>query len=122
MSNANTSGEMPPNIPDSNTRTYLSPGKILIEHAERAILIFGYFLLLILSINNIYKYVYRRKMYKSYPMLVSYILLFIFCCVTISYEFYMTLKCYEHDCMAVIIRDSTYNTSNVVYLLWKLRQ
>ena len=119
--NANTTGEMPANVPQHNTKTYLSPAKILIEHSERTVLIFGYVLLLILSINNTYQYVIKRKMYKSYPMLISYILLLIFCIVTISYEFFMTLKCTEHDCMDVIIRDSKYHTSNVVYLLWKLR-
>ena len=121
MSNANTSGEMPPTVPESKTIPYLSPGKILIEHSERAVLIFCYFILLILSVNNTYKYVIQRKMYKSYPMLVSYILLLIFCCVTIAYEFFMTLKCAENDCMALIIMDPKTHTANVVYFLWKLR-
>ena len=122
MSNANTSsGEMPSTVPSSKAVAYLSPGKLLIEHSERAVLIFLYLILLGLSIYNTYQYVIKRKMYKSYPMLVSYILLLIFCCVTISYEFFMTLKCSEHDCIAHLIRDPKTGVSNVVYFLWKLR-
>lgn len=102
---SNTSGEMPTSVPDSKAVVYLSPAKILIEHTERAVVIFGYFILLILSAKNTYQYVIKRKMYKSYPMLVSYILLLIFCCITISYEFFMTLRCVPHDCMADMIRD-----------------
>ena len=115
-------GEMPATIPDGKTVKYLSPGKLLLEHTERAILIFGYCIMLILAINNTYQYIIKRKMYKSYPMLVSYILLLIFCSVTIAYEFFMTLKCAEHDCTAYIIRDPESHSSNIVYFLWKLRQ
>ena len=51
---SNTSGEMPTSVPDSKAVVYLSPAKILIEHTERAVVIFGYFVLLILSIKNTY--------------------------------------------------------------------
>ena len=113
---------MPATVKEAKTVKYLSPGYLLIEHTERGLIIFGYLLMLILAINNTYQYIIKRKMYRSYPMLVSYILLLIFCSVTISYEFFMSVKCAEHDCMAHIIRDPETHSSNVVYFLWKLRQ
>lgn len=38
-------------------------------------------------------------MYKSVPILVTYVLLLIFAGLSFGYEFYMGFACGSHDCM-----------------------
>ena len=42
-------------------------------------------------------------MYKSVPMIVTYVLLLIFAGLSVGYEFYMGFACEEHDCLYEVL-------------------
>lgn len=84
-------------VPDSVAM--LTPAQVLWDKAERVILGFFYFLLFGLACSNVWQYLIKQKMYRSLPMLVSYILLLIFSGISVYYEFFMGFECWEHDCM-----------------------
>ena len=69
------------------------------DKAERIILGFFYLVLFAFSLNNVWQYLIKQKMYKSVPMLVSYILLIVFSGLSLGYEFFMGFACGSHDCM-----------------------
>ena len=77
----------------------LTGAQILWDKAERVILGFFYFLLFGLACNNVWQYLIKGKMYRSVPMLVTYILLLCFTGISVYYEFFMGFACLEHDCM-----------------------
>ena len=67
---------------------------------ERVILAFGYMVLLAIGVRNIWQYLYLQQMYKSYTILVSYILLVALCIAGTIYEYYMGFACGQHDCVS----------------------
>lgn len=81
----------------------ITPAQILIDKAERVILGFFFFMLFGLAINNVWMYLIKQKMYKSVPMLVTYILLILFSGFQVFYEFYMGFACEEHDCLYEVL-------------------
>ena len=55
-------------------------------------------------------------MYKSVPMLVTYILLILFSGFQVFYEFYMGFVCDEHDCLYdVLMYQATKDSKDVMY-------
>ena len=63
----------------------------------------AFIFLLGLVIRGIWQYLILKKMYKSYPILVTYIILVFFSALEIGYEFYMGFACGEHDCLDSLI-------------------
>jgi len=73
-------------------------------------------------------------MYKSYPILVTYMILVLFSALEIAYEFYMGFACGEHDCFDFLIdaiqpiHSEVYHFNlrhrskiEVIAILWKVR-
>ena len=87
----------------SHSEAEISVARQIILKGERVILGFFYFLLFGLAANNVWQYIIKQKMYKSVPMLVTYILLLIFASISIIYEFYMGFACGSHDCMEKLL-------------------
>ena len=94
-----------PDFSDDPGTEDLTAAQILLDKAERVLLGFLYLLLLGLAISNVWQYLYKQKMYKSVPMLCTYILLVIFAGIQVGYEFYMGIACGEHDCMERLLLD-----------------
>ena len=105
----------------------ITPAQILIDKAERVILGFFFFMLFGLAINNVWMYLIKQKMYKSVPMLVTYILLILFSGFQVFYEFYMGFVCEEHDCLYDILlyqaKDDSYKDQVMtLYVFWRVKQ
>ena len=105
----------------------ITPAQILIDKAERVILGFFFFMLFGLAINNVWMYLIKQKMYKSVPMLVTYILLILFSGFQVFYEFYMGFVCEEHDCLYDVLlyqaKDDSYkNQVMTLYVFWRVKQ
>ena len=98
----NMSGE-DPDLPKPDEVEELTGAQILIDKAERVFLGFFYALLFGLAVSNVWQYLIKKKMYRSVPMLVTYILLLIFSGISAYYEFFMGFGCLEHDCMSELL-------------------
>ena len=59
--------------------------------------------LLILTIYNIYSYLWKGMMYQSYPLVFTYIVLVMFCVLGITYEIYMAFRCGSTDCVVHLL-------------------
>ena len=109
-----------------------SDGAIMFSKTLRVFLTFAYAVLLGLAIYNIWHYLYLQKMWKSYPMIVSYILLVLFSTISFIYELYMVLGCGERDCVYHMLTDTSpqyvghFNDMHktevtTISVFWKLR-
>ena len=104
---------------------------IKVERAIFATIFLGMF---ILTVYNCYKYLYKRHMYSSYPLVFNYVCLFLFALMGVFYEMYMGFRCGNNDCFAhllisVMPEYSVYFFSEEhksylveVSIMWKLRQ
>lgn len=68
-------------------------------------------------------------MYKSVPMLVTYILLILFSGFQVFYEFYMGFVCNEHDCLYDVLLYQADDSSTMykdqvmtLYVFWRVKQ
>lgn len=77
---------------------YLSESSLQLLKVERVLIAFAFFILLGLALRNVWKYLIKGKMYKSYPILLSYILLVVYSALSVVYELYMGFGCGGHDC------------------------
>ena len=90
--------------------------------------------MLCVTVYNMYAYLWKGLMFKSYPLLISYILLSLFGLLGIFYEIYMGFRCGKQDCFTHLLV-STMPEYRVYFMheehksylieisiLWKLRQ
>ena len=52
--------------------------------------------------TNVWNYLIKKKMYKSYPMTAAYSVLIIYSIVSIVYELFMSIACGDHDCLSAV--------------------
>ena len=109
-----------------------SDSAIMFLKTQRVFLTFAYMVLLGLAIFNVWHYLVLQKMWKSYPMLVSYVLLVLFSAISFIYELYMVLGCGERDCVYHMLVDTSpqykdhFNDMHksevtAISVFWKLR-
>ena len=83
-------------IPDIDT------GAILSMKVERTVFAFSYSVMLVVASCNVYNYLFKKEMYKSYPMTMAYTILIIYSTLSIGYELFMSIACGQHDCASTI--------------------
>ena len=69
---------------------------------ERTCLAFVYLVMLVMACCNIWNYLIKKKMWKSYPMSFAYFILVLYSSSSMVYELYMCNACIKHDCMAFV--------------------
>lgn len=80
---------------------------------ERTLMAFLYCVMLCVACTNVWKYLIKKKMWKSFPLTIAYIILVVYCIICIVYELYMSIACGYHDCLAVVIAlDHDYNSGD----------
>ena len=62
-----------------------------------------FFVMLCFTIWNIYSYLWKQVGLRSYPIVISYILLVLFSAVGMIYEFFMGFRCGKHDCFTHLL-------------------
>lgn len=70
---------------------------------ERTLMGFMYLLMLVLACANVWNYLIKRRMYKSYPMVVAYFILVSFSTFGSLYELFMGVHCGTHDCITYVL-------------------
>ena len=86
---------------------------------ERILLALSYLVMTLIACANIWNYLIKMKMYKSFPMTVAYIMLILYCSLGIGYELYMCIGCGEHDCVWMIYFAPNSESSWVDHFQWK---
>ena len=86
-----------------------------------------------MACSNMWRFLVKQRMYKSFPMLMTYCLVLVFAALSVFYEFYMGVSCGDHDCIDNVLvntqqrfeehfndrhKSLVYNIS----LFWKTRQ
>ena len=71
--------------------------------------------MLAIACANIWNYLIRKRMYKSYPMTLAYSILVIYCVIGIIYEVYMGIECGDHDCIMAIKAFDYYHENDLAY-------
>ena len=67
--------------------------------AERVLMIVCFITMLLGCAWNIYYYLLKHGMYKSFPLVISYILITLFSLNNLVYETYMGFGCGAQDCL-----------------------
>ena len=70
---------------------------------ERVTLAVIFFIMLSLCAYNTYFYLYRAKMYRSYPLVFAYIVVALFSFMGIYYELFMGFHCGSQDCFTHLL-------------------
>ena len=86
---------------------------------ERILLAFSYCVMLIIACCNIWNYLVKKKMYKSFPMTVAYFMLVLYCTLGIGYELFMCIGCGKHDCVWEIYQAPKKNASEEEMEHWR---
>ena len=102
---------------------------------ERTLMGFMYLLMLVLACANVWNYLIKRRMYKSYPMVVAYIILVSFSLFGSIYELFMGLHCGTHDCITYVLLNKDISKTDrqdfrkihkpnitAIGVSWKIRQ
>lgn len=112
----------------------LSPGATVALKIERTLFAFLYCVMFTVACTNVWNYLIKKKMYKSYPMTAAYSILIIYSIVSIVYELFMSIACGDHDCLSAVktIDDNEADGENfrkthsltliVIGRFWRIRQ
>ena len=87
MASDSASSETNDYLPDVET------GAILGMKVERTLFAFSYGVMLVVACCNVYNYLIKKQMYKSFPMTMAYLILIIYSMLGIGYELYMSISC-----------------------------
>ena len=68
---------------------------------ERVFLAICFLALLCFTIYTVYAYLWKGRIYKSYPLIFSYILLALFSMIGVFYELFMGFRCGKQDCFTL---------------------
>ena len=92
----------------------------MIMKTERTLLAFAAIVLLVLACRNVWVFLYKQSMYKSYPLTVTYILIIIFCLIEIGYNLTVMMDCEAHDCTVKLLMsdNETIDHIKLVHLPW----
>ena len=80
----------------------ISPGATIGLKIERTFVAFLYCVMFTVACTNIWNFLIKKKMYKSYPMTAAYSILIIYSITSIAYSLYMSIGCGDHDCISAI--------------------
>jgi len=89
---------------------------------------FGYLMMLVFTCANIWNYLIKLQMYRSYHMTMAYLLLLLNSVCGIVYELFMGIHCGDHDCLSLFLvqHDSsehiTNSTIKAIVIFWAVRQ
>jgi len=83
---------------------------------------FSYVLMLVLTCVNIWNYLIKRQMYKSYPLCVAYVLLLLISTTGVVYELVMGIYCGDNDCINDLLDEHSMNDGSFILLFWAIRQ
>ena len=106
----------------------LDPSAWGIFRAIRIALVVGFGIITLMALSNTYLYLIKQRMYKSFPLIVTYLVIFAFCGVGIAYE--SSMMCGKSDCLYPMIKASEGDTINPeekatiekISLYWKVKQ
>jgi len=121
-------------VPQEDGLNELDPLETFFMKGERVFFaaIFGG--MLIFTLYNIYSYLWKAKMYGSWPLVFSYVVLLLFSSINTFYELYMGFRCGKHDCYTHLLvsimpeyRVYFFSEQHKSYLveisvMWKIRQ
>lgn len=100
---------------------------------ERVSLAVFFTFLLVMAIYNIYTYLWKRRLYLCYPLVIGYVFLVLFSVTGAAYELYMGFACGNHDCFIHLLISITkeyriyfftekhYSYITQISIFWKLR-
>ena len=81
----------------------ISPGATIGLKVERILLALSYCAMLATACSNVWKFLIKKKMWKSFPMTVAYVILVCYSILCIIYEMFMCSACSEHDCLVSVL-------------------
>ena len=93
----------------------LGPGATVALKIERTLFAFLYCVMLTVACTNVWNYLVKKKMYKSYPMTAAYSVLIIYSIISIAYELFMSIACGDHDCLSAIYTIDESESDNEEY-------
>lgn len=93
----------PFDLPSKDDIKDVSMGLEVLLKVERAVMAFVYGLMLVLACANVWNYLIKRRMFKSYPMSMAYLFLIVFSTLGCLYELFMSIHCGVHDCISEIL-------------------
>ena len=114
--------------------TELSSFEVDFIKTERVFLAICFLAMLCLTIYNIYAYLWKGVMLKSYPLIFSYVLLTLFSFMGVFYEIFMGFRCGEQDCFTHLLvsvmpeyrlyfaKEKHKDYLVEISMLWKIRQ
>ena len=59
--------------------------------------------MLYIACANVWNYLIRKRMWKSFPMTMAYLILIYYSLLCIIYEILMSWSCGEHDCLTTVL-------------------
>ena len=88
----------------------------------------GFAIITLMALSNTYLYLIKQRMYRSFPLIVTYVVTFAFCGVGIAYE--SSMMCGKTDCLYPLIKaskggpitDEEKATLGRISLYWKVKQ
>jgi len=99
---------------------------------ERTLLAFANLVLLIMACRNVWVFLIKKRMYKSYPLTITYILLILFSSVEFLYNMFMMSNCGSHDCTVKLLMSENDSPAHIkevhlwmiqfISLVWTIRQ
>ena len=113
---------------------FLSSGLTTFLRIERVLLAIFYLVMMAFCIYNTWSYLYKARMYKSYPLMFLYIIIFLYSLHGIFYELFMGFHCGDQDCFThlmvtimpeyeLLYREETHKSLMAeIGVLWKIRQ
>ena len=81
----------------------MDDSKIMLMKVERTLLAFGFIILLIVACRNVWVFLYQKRMYRSYPLTLTYIFIIVFSIIEIGYNMTMLIACGTHDCVSNLV-------------------
>ena len=75
-----------------------------IVRALRITLVVGFGIITLMALSNTYLYLIKQRMYRSFPLIVTYMITFAFCGVGIAYE--SSMMCGKNDCLYPLVKAS----------------
>ena len=99
-----------------------------VVRAFRIALVVGFGIITLMALSNTYLYLIKQRMYRSFPLIVTYLVTFAFCGVGIAYE--SSMMCGSSDCLYPLIKASAGGTITAdekatiekISLYWKVKQ
>ena len=110
-------------------RHHLNYTQICIARGSRTATIVMFAIVSCMAITNAYIYLYKQGMYKSFPLIATYVVTFLLCSTSIFYQFFM-MTCGTDDCLYPTylrfeegrVDDTSNSTVTTMKILLKIKQ